>query len=75
MWIDIHGYEGLYQINENGEIKSLERKAENNRTTYKERILKQHLTKYGYYKVHLSKDGENKTFLVHRLVAEHFYQI
>ena len=72
MWVDIYGYEGLYQINEIGEIKSLERKTENNRTTYKERILKQHLTKYGYYKVHLFKDGENKTFLVHRLVAEHF---
>ena len=47
MWIDIHGYEGLYQINENGEIKSLERKVENNRTTYKERILKQPIPKYG----------------------------
>ena len=64
---DIEGYEGLYQINESGDVKSLE-------TEYKnEWILKPFLVK-GYPSVKLSKGEryDRKQLSVHRIVAENF---
>lgn len=83
VWKDIVGYEGLYQISNYGNVKSLKRKVSNSGSfgdtiTIKEKILKnrKRSTKYGYesYSVMLCKNGVNKSFLVHRLVAEHFLQ-
>ena len=70
IWRDIKGYEGLYQINLNGEIKSLKRKTLNNRCT-KDRILKPAIGN-GYKSVVLCKDGKNVTKNIHRLLAETF---
>lgn len=61
MWKDIENYEGLYQVNELGEIKSR-----------KGIILKPQLHKDGYFQVALYKDGIRKIFYVHRLVAKAF---
>lgn len=60
MWKDIENYEGLYQVNELGEIKS------------KRGILKPFTDKDGYLKVGLHKNGIHKQFFVHRLVAKAF---
>ena len=64
----IKGYEGLYEISSYGRVKNVKRNS----------FVKPKLTKYGYYKVNLSKPciiGEGhilKTFLIHRLVAMAF---
>ncbi len=65
-WIDVKNYEGLYQVSNLGNVKSLPRKGT------KGGILKQHLKQGGYLGVALSKDHETKWFKVHRLVLENF---
>lgn len=75
-WKDIKGYEGIYQISNFGNVKSLERTAKTRYPgityTIKEKIRKITYNESGYALVVLSKDGKNKTFLVHRLVADAF---
>lgn len=71
---DIPGYEGLYQVSNLGNVKSL-----NYRRSGKEKIIKPRkksksnttLNKY-YYCVALYKDKKRKNFRVHHLVAEAF---
>lgn len=72
VWKDIPGYEGYYQISNNGIVKSLARviyRSDNVRQTYKESIKKQTLGKRGYYFVTLCKHGVMKKLKVHRLLA------
>ena len=73
IWKDIPDFEGLYQVSNFGRIKSLERKefmARNNcYRVRKERILKADITKKGYERVLLYKNGKSKKIFVHRLVA------
>ena len=64
---DITGYEGLYQISNLGNVKSLKFSSSG-----KERILKQSKSSNGYYKVALSNNGIAKTSKVHKLVAVAF---
>lgn len=75
IWKDIVGYEGLYQISNLGRIKSLSRfcKYSSGKTRkVNERIMKFDISKLGYFRVHLSKNGIDKKILVHRLVAQAF---
>jgi predicted GNAT superfamily acetyltransferase len=75
IWKNIQGYEGLYQVSNLGRIKSLEKTVTISYGTkrfQKEKILKQGKNKSGYFFVILSKDGVNKNFKVHRLVAMQF---
>lgn len=62
IWRDIKGYEGLYQVSNEGMVKSLR----NNK------ILSLFANHKGYLQVYLTKNGEKKGFLVHRLVAKTF---
>lgn len=77
VWKDIEGYEGLYQVSNMGRVKSLPRKKHMPRNgigcyyTTKERILR-HGKATRYLHVGLEKDGENKVFSIHRLVAKAF---
>lgn len=64
IWKDIPGYETLYQVSNFGNVKSL-----NYRGLEKEGILKSRKNGCGYMFVGLSKDGKEKNFRVHRLVA------
>lgn len=66
-WKDIAEYEGLYQISDQGRVKSL-----NYNHTNTERILKPAKRKDGYLIINLHKEGKMKTYLVHRLVAKAF---
>lgn len=71
-WKDIPGYEGLYQVSDKGNVKSLERTRVGKcgcTCVVKERILKPGKFKDGYLFVILCKNGENKMFTLHRLVA------
>ena len=72
-WRDVVGYEGLYQVSDQGRVKSLERKDCLGRTI-KERILKPSPTKYGYLIVSLHAGNKQKTLIVHRLVCEAFHE-
>lgn len=75
IWKDIKGYEGLYQISNFGNIKSLVGWNGNKyiKKYYKrEKILKKSFSTTGYLKIGLKKDGKFKNYKVHRLVAEAF---
>ena len=60
-------YEGLYKVSNLGRILSL-----NYRNTGKAELMTPVERKDGYFQVGLSKNGEYKKRLVHRLVAETF---
>lgn len=64
---DIPGYEGLYQVSNLGNVKSLHYNKSNRQV-----ILKPRLNKKGYCRVGLHLKGECKDFFIHRLVAEAF---
>jgi len=75
-WKDIPNYEGFYQANNNGLIKSLKRVVahpQSNTKTIKEKILKQRHNSSKYMQVELCKNGKRKCFVVHRLIALSFY--
>lgn len=67
IWKDMPNYEGLYQISNLGNVKSL-----NYNRTGEERVLKPVKVTKGYLKVKLCKNGEVKQYIIHRLVAETF---
>lgn len=70
MWKDINGYEGIYQINEDGQVKSISRIK--GAIKCKEKILKYDNSSAGYKRVILSKNDIKQRFLVHRLVYKTF---
>lgn len=75
IWKDIKDFEGLYQVSNMGRVKSLERVILRNNgkpQTIKERFVKLCKNKQGYYQVSLWKNGVEKRYLLHRLIAEHF---
>lgn len=61
-WRDISGYEGLYKVSDRGQIYSL---------SSNKMLAIQH-DKRGYPRVSISKNGELKSFRIHRLVAAAF---
>lgn len=80
-WRDIDGYNGLYQVSNIGNVKSLERTKRGKAggmLRVKERVLKPistrrnnaHNTEYLYVKLY--KDGIQKLAFIHRLVAKTF---
>src|SRR3990167_6406746 len=74
-WKDIEGYEGLYQVSDLGNIKSLFRinyRKDGSKNPVKERVLKTGLAKSGYLTVSLSKDYIAKSYAAHRLVLSTF---
>lgn len=75
IWVDVSGYENLYQISNYGNIKSKIRNKRNNDGVMllKARTLKQHPNSRGYLRVELvNEQGTRKKFFIHRLVALHF---
>ena len=79
-WRPVVGYEGLYEISDWGNVRSVERsiirymKLTNTffTQTFPQIIKKKHYDKDGYEMVNLKKDGKHKLGKVHRLVAEAF---
>ena len=59
---DIMGYEGIYQINEYGDIRRV--------NDFK--LIHPYITNKGYKAIDLHKNGIRTKFLIHRLVALHF---
>jgi hypothetical protein len=67
IWKDIPTYEGLYQVSNLGNVKSLPKDWGNGRHNGK--ILKGGYDKYGYYVLSLYKKSKQETFQVQQLVA------
>jgi hypothetical protein len=75
VWKDIIGYEGIYQVSNFGNVKSLDREiAPNNRSPYwkKGKICKQSKSNLGYMTVGFTVNNKKVNKYVHRLVAEAF---
>lgn len=67
-WEDVVGYEGLYQVDSFGRIKSL-----NYNHAKKERLLKLGINNRGYLQVVLYKNEIKKTKTVHQLSTMSFF--
>lgn len=65
IWKDIEGYEGLYQISNKGRVKSF---YNHNGKIF----VKPNIDVWGYERVDLSKNKNEKHYKVHRLVAKAF---
>lgn len=70
-WKDIPGYEGLYQVSDQGKVRSLGRLNAYGRRI-KGRELSQINATRGYLQVKLCKDGLQSTRKIHVLVASAF---
>lgn len=71
---ELKGFEGLYVISNYGTIASND-KIVKNRSGFRKvkgKTLKPKIDKYGYFRIGLTKDGNQKYYFVHRLVAETF---
>ncbi len=74
VWKDVCGYEGLYVVSNQGRVISLERPKpyRDGFRTQRKREMRWHLVNGGYAQMALTKNGERRQFLVHRLVAQAF---
>lgn len=74
-WRPVVGYEGLYEVSNFGNVRSLDRlvksKGESKRLA-PSKVLKQHTDKDGYRRVGLHYEDKQITVGVHRLVAQAF---
>ena len=77
IWKPITNYEGLYEVSNLGNVKSLEKtilRSDGIKKHLPNRVLNPYINNDGYSVVNLYKDKKTQTFYVHRLVAEAFIQ-
>lgn len=63
-WKDIFGYDGMYQVSDLGRVRSRKRG--------EWKVMRTGKNHKGYLQLALCKDGKQKSFYVHRLVANAF---
>lgn len=75
-WRPVFGYEGLYEVSEYGDVRSVTRvvPSRHKTRTIAGQLIKRFVDKYGYYRVCLCAKNKRSTKIVHRLVAEAFIQ-
>jgi len=61
-WRPVKGYEGLYEVNEKSEVRSLGDR-------YYNKIMPQRIDRAGYLTTRLSNKGKNATVYIHRLLG------
>ena len=71
-WRPVFGYEGLYEVSNTGQVKSLD-KYDSLGVFWEGKLLSKLKVK-GYFMVKLRKDGIQKMCSVHRLVAQAFIE-
>ena len=74
-WIDVKGYDGIYQISNKGKVKSIDRVDRGNHFV-KGRVLKEVCegeNEHAYVSL-TDKSGNRKKKYIYRLVAEHFVE-
>ena len=77
VWKDVIGYEDCYQISNTGKIRSKDRFVRvcgGGKRFISGKLIKPIKCRNGYLEASLSKDGNRKVFLLHRLVAMHFIE-
>jgi hypothetical protein len=75
IWKDIPEYEGLYQVSNVGNVKSLPRQwlcGFSGKREHNGKILKSPINNSGYKNVNLFKNNKGKNYRVHQLVAMAF---
>lgn len=74
IWKDIVGYEGLYQVSDQGRVRSIRKMDTDSdcRKVLSAKVLRPAYRRTGHAVVGLRRDGKNKTMTVHRLVATAF---
>jgi hypothetical protein len=65
IWIDVEGYEGLYQVSNKSRVRSFVKNKEGV-------VLKQTKEGCGYLQIQFNKNGKMKHNKVHRMVAKAF---
>ena len=71
-WKPVVGYEGLYEVSDEGEVKSLSRKTIDGSRGIRERLMKPMKNPNGDMSVHLTKNKVQRTHMIHLLVANAF---
>lgn len=74
-WLPIPGYEGWYEVGDQGHVRSVDRLVRDVRCGSRRltgKLLKPGLGLRGYPFVNLYRDGKSKAFKVHHLVAKVF---
>ncbi len=74
-WKDIIGYEGLYQVSDLGNVRSLAKEwstHNGNKRSHSDILLGQFENQKGYLRVYLYKNKLRRTFAVARLVGFYF---
>ena len=78
IWKDVVGYEGIYEVSDSGQVRTHKNKVTHStrhgKRKWKQRILKQKVTQDRTCRVSLYKNKQEKTWLVHRLVALAFIE-
>lgn len=73
IWKDVVGYEGLYQVSNLGNVKSIDRFVNHMYGSIKRKsILIKPVEVKGYKQVRLSANNKTRAFLLHRIVADAF---
>lgn len=74
--MDIKGYEGIYQVSNQGQVRIIQHTKVNKNgviSLHKTHIMKQKRYKQKGYKIRLTKESQYKDYAVSRLVAYNFY--
>ncbi len=69
IWKDVVGYEGIYMVSSNGDVKALNPQRRKNR-----KVLSQCINSSGYLVIGLIKDGVQKLKYVHTLITTAFLE-
>lgn len=74
MWLDVCGYEGLYEVSDQGQVRSKDRTVvtRSGPRRYSGRLLTNCLDQGGHYRVTLSQQGKLKSIEVHLLMMRAF---
>ena len=70
-WRSVVGYEGLYEVSNDGRVRTVEHIANGHTITPRELAIRIYKNQR-YARVRLYRDGKPKDYVVHRIVAEAF---
>lgn len=75
-WKDVIGYKGLYKVSNLGRVKRLPKsfiRKDGKPFNLKEKVLTPNPIKGGYYQLKLTRAGNEKSILLHRIVCRAFH--